>query len=152
MTADNPTPASGAVGERGPGRSLAAYRRHRPNPFVDVAGGDGATVDGAAVDDGDARDGDRGSLVGGGSREDRAFRASRGSPASPANRSPANASAAIADDVAAAANDDDDAAAAVDGDGVEVAPATGPDLHPAPRHYSAMDGLGLNGKPLLSRP
>ena len=45
--------------------------------------------------------GGRGSLFGGDSHEDRAFRASRGSPASPAYHSPVNASAAIEDGVAA---------------------------------------------------
>ena len=94
--------------------------------------------------------GGRGSLFGGDSHEDRAFRASRGSPATPAYHSPVNASAAIEDGVAAENGDDD--AAAAGGGGVEVATATGQDLLLALDHCSAMDGLGTNGKPLLHRP
>lgn len=144
---DSPNPASGAAGERVQGRSLAApCRRHRPNPFVDAVGGDGVIVGGVAVDDGDEKDGDRGSLFGDGNREDHAFRASRGSPA---YHSLVNVSAAIAGGVAiAAANDGDDDA----GGDAEVAKATDPILHRVPHHYSAMDGLGSNDKPPLSRP
>ncbi len=150
----NPTPASDAAGEHGPRQTLQplaqpAYRRRRPIRVDDgvaaVAGGGGVIVVGVAaavVDDDGEMDDDRGSLSGDGSHafhsEDHAFHASHGSPES---RNLANESAVIADD--AVANEVDG------GDAVEAATAKDPSPRLVRRHYSATDGLGLNGKPPL---
>ena len=97
----------------------------------------------AAVDDDGEMDGGRGSLSGDGSHafhpEDHAFHASHGSPES---RNLANESAVIADD-AVVANEVDG------GDAAEAATAKDPSPRLVRRHYSATDGLGLNGKPPL---
>lgn len=154
----NPTPASDAAGEHGPHQTLRplaqpAYRRRRPIRVVDddvvaaVAGGGGVIVVGVAAavaDDDGEMDGDRGSPSGDGSHafhpEDHAFHASHGSPES---RNLANESAVIADD-AVVANEVDGGDAAA-----EAAKAKDPSPRLVRRHYSATDGLGLNGKPPL---
>lgn len=153
----NPTPASDAAGEHGPHQTLRplaqpAYRRRHPIRVVDddvvaaVAGGGGVIVVGVAAavaDDDGEMDGDRGSPSGDGSHafhpEDHAFHASHGSPES---RNLANESAVIAGD-AVVANEVDG------GDAAEAATAKDPSPRLVRRHYSATDGLGLNGKPPL---
>lgn len=125
---------------------LAGHRR-RPNRADDVVAVDSDAVDVAvADDDGGVTDDDHGSPSGDDSHAfhgGHAFHASHGSPV---NHNLANASAAIADVVAVVvANEGGDGDAAV-----EVATATDPNLHPVRHHYSAMDGLALNGKPPLA--